>query len=355
MGINLGAFLGPIASGYLSKRFGWHVGFAAAGIGMILGLVQYRLSKARLGEAGLRPGHVHGPRLQDWLLLAALAAGLISVGGLAMTGVLRLNPLALAQGATYVIGGIAALYFLAAFLFFDLSPDEKKRMVAIMALCLAAAMFWSGFEQAGSSLNLFAERYTRRLILGFEVPAEWLQALGPLFVISLAPVMPAVWLGLARRGREPSLPVKFVWGLLLLAAGFLVMAVAARFVAAGEKVWPTWLVTTYLLHTFGELCLSPVGLSSVTRLAPHRLVGQMMGFWFLATSLGNLIAGLVAGQFDAKATGQMSGRYLQIVLTALGTGLVLLCLAPLIRRLTGESGRATSPPPSPSSPRRSGH
>jgi proton-dependent oligopeptide transporter, POT family len=339
MGINLGAFLGPLVSGDWSKRYGWHLGFAAAGAGMVLGLVQYRLTRGSLGEAGLRPGHAEGVRRRDWLLLAGLVGGIVIVTGLAFGGVVRLDPLALARGTSYVIVGLAVLYFLVAFLFFDLDGAEKKRLAVIGVLFLASAIFWSGFEQAGSSLNLFAERYTQRALLRFEVPAEWFQSLGPLFVIGLAPVMALVWVALARRGRDPSLPVKFAWGLLLLAGGFLVMAGASQFVGGDKKVWPTWLICTYLLHTFGELCVSPVGLSSVTKLAPRRLVGQMMGIWFLATSLGNLIAGLLAGEFNAAVPGQMSARYLQIVLTAAGSGLVLFCLAPWIKRLTGGEGR----------------
>jgi POT family proton-dependent oligopeptide transporter len=170
-------------------------------------------------------------------------------------------------------------------------------------------------------------------VLGFEIPAGWFQSLGPVFVISLAPVMAGLWVWLARRKAEVSLPVKFALGLLLLGAGFLVMAWASRYVASGSKVLPTWLITTYFLHTLGELCLSPVGLSSVTKLAPKRLVGQMLGLWFLATSLGNLIAGLLAGKFDPQSVGGMSGRFLQIVATTVGTGLLLLLFVKPLKTL----------------------
>jgi len=220
-----------------------------------------------------------------------------------------------------------------AFLFFGLDASEKKRVAVIAILFVASAMFWTGLEQAGSSLNLFAERYTQRVVLAYEVPAEWFQAFGPVFVVTLAPVMAALWVALSRRNLNPPLAVKFALGLLLLGSGFLVMAGASRSVASGQRVWPTWLIMTYLLHTFGELCLSPVGLSSVTKLAPKRLVGQMMGIWFLATSLGNLIAGLVAGKFSGSAVDQMSSRYLLLVLATCGTGLVILLFARPIRRL----------------------
>jgi POT family proton-dependent oligopeptide transporter len=169
-----------------------------------------------------------------------------------------------------------------------------------------------------------------------EIPAGWFQSIPAIFVIALAPVMAGLWLRLGRRGVSLSLPAKIATGLLFLSAGFLVMAVAARSVGAGHKVWPTWLVSTYLLHTIGELCLSPVGLSSVTKLAPKRLVGQMMGIWFLATSLGNLIAGLLAGSFGEGSPAQISARFLQVVLSAGGTGLLLLlCIRPIKRLMQG--------------------
>lgn len=255
------------------------------------------------------------------------------VVALTLAGVIHINPVKLARGTTYFIVGVAVLYFIAAFGFFGLDREEKRRVAVIAVLFVASAMFWAGFEQAGSSLNLFAERYTEREWLSFVIPTGWFQSLGPICIITLAPLMAALWMALARRNREPSLPVKFAIGLILLAAGFLVMAGAAKLAATGQKAWPTWLISTYLLHSFGELCLSPVGLSSVTKLAPRRLVGQMMGIWFLATSLGNLIAGLVAGEFGGDAVVQMPGRYFQIVLTTLGAGLVLLVLAKPIRSL----------------------
>jgi POT family proton-dependent oligopeptide transporter len=242
----------------------------------------------------------------------------------------------MAKGATYLIVAVAVLYFASVLLFFDLNRTEKGRVAAIGILFLASAMFWSGFEQAGSSLNLFAERHTERMIssLRFEIPTGWFQSLGPIFVISLAPVAAGLWVLLGKRNLNPSLPRKFAFGLFLLAGGFLVMAVASKQVATGQKVWPTWLILTYLLHTLGELCVSPVGLSSVSKLAPRRLVGQMMGLWFLATSLGNLVAGLIAGGFSPQATGDMGGRFFQIVLTSLAAGILVWFLVKPIQRMT---------------------
>jgi POT family proton-dependent oligopeptide transporter len=333
MGINIGAAISPLITSALGEKLNWRYGFAAAGIGMVIGLIQYRFTARHLGEAGRYPGHREGARGRDMLLLLGLLSAIAMVLVLALSGILRINPVLVARGTTYVIVAIALIYFLSLFFFCDLDTTEKKRVAVIGILFIASAMFWSGFEQAGSSLNLFAERYTQRVLGAYEIPAGWFQSLGPIFVISLAPVMAGLWLALGRSNRNPSLPMKFALGLLLLGAGFLVMALAAKFVAAGKSVWPTWLISTYLMHTIGELCVSPVGLSSVTKLAPRRLVGQMMGIWFLATSLGNLIAGLIAGEFNAQAVHEMSGRYLQIALTSLGTAVLVFLFIKPIRSL----------------------
>ncbi|HXR06134.1 MAG TPA: oligopeptide:H+ symporter [Candidatus Acidoferrum sp.] len=332
MGINLGAFVAPLICGPLAM-VSYRYGFAIPGLGMIFGLLQYRFFIQTLGQAGAKPGHQEGVRKKDLAVLFGILGAAALTVVLAVTGLLHLNPVALAQGATGVILGIAALFFIVAFCFLDLDSTEKRRLGVILVLFLSSAMFWSGFEQAGSSLNIFAEDHTQRFVFGHEIPAASFQSLGPLCVILLAPVMAALWLLLARRKLEPSLPVKFGAGLLLLAAGFGVIAWAATFVVHGDKVLPTWLVVMYLLHTFGELCVSPVGLSSVTKLAPKRLVGQMMGIWFLGTSLGNLIAGRIAGSFDPTQVKGLPWGFFQIVLTAGGTGVVVLLLAKPIKRL----------------------
>lgn len=336
MGINLGAAVGPMVCGWLAKEWGWHWGFAAAGVGMVLGLIQFRFTRAWLGSAGTRPGNAAPLQVWERLLFfgTSASAGIILLLGL--LGRIQFNPVILAKGMTYVILAIAVVFFAYAFLGCRLDKTEKERVAMILVLFLASALFWAGFEQAGSSFNLFADRYTSRYLAWFqyEVPAAWFQALGPVFIIAFAPVFAFLWVWLARRHLDPSIPVKFALGLLLLSAGFLVMAGAAQVVAGGSRAWPTWLVTTYLLHTFGELCVSPVGLSSVTKLAPRQLVGQMMGVWFLATSLGNLIAGLLAGEFKADAVQHWPLMYLKITLLPVAAGLLLIFLARPIQRLT---------------------
>ena len=340
MGINVGAAIGPLICGFLAQS-NWHYGFAAAGVGMLVGLVQFKLTRFYLGEAGQYPAKSDQPdavaiATRRTLVGVAVALAVIAalfVGGFA--GWIDLHAVQLARGGTAVIVAVAIAYFVWIFAFGRLNREERNRVIVIGILFLAAAMFWAGFEQAGSSLNLFAERYTIRDFGGFQIPATWFQSLNPAFIIILAPLYSMLWIKLADRNMDPSAPLKFAFGLILLGTGFLVMVGAAELVAAGNQVLPTWLFTTYLLHTMGELALSPVGLSSVTRLAPRRYVGQMMGIWFLASSLGSVIAGLIAGEFNADAVTDMPGLYLQIVVSTIGAGILLLLLVRPLRRLMG--------------------
>ena len=343
MGINLGGALGPLVCSALgeSELFGWHYGFAAAGIGMLFGLAQFYFSSARLGEAGLKPSlNPDDPKDRKkiragWRFVFGGLGIVITVAGLFLGEVISIDPQVLAANATFLIVAIAGFYFLYLFIFGELSGIEKKRLVVIIILFVAAAIFWAGFEQAGSSLNLFAERYTDRMVGAFEIPAGWFQSLNPAFIIILAPLYSALWIALARRHMDPSTPAKFAIGLIILALGFAIMIGAAQLVVAGNKVLPTWLIFTYLLHTMGELALSPVGLSAMTKLAPKRYVGQMMGVFFLGASLGNIIAGLIAGEFRADAINEMPYLYLQIVLTTAGCGLLLALFTRPIRKLMG--------------------
>jgi len=341
MGINLGATLGPIVTGEAQALIGPRAGFGVAALFMAMGVLQYQLTQRHLGDAGKyaaapaagppRPA-APKPWLHLWLGLgvSTLALAACSFGWLPM------NPLDLAHASALVIAATAFLYFGHLFLAGNLSAEEKRRALVIVVLFLGSALFWSGYEQAGSSLNLFAQRYTERAVGHFVIPASWFQSLNPAFVIAFAPLVAWVWIALARRHLNPSAPAKFAIGVILMGSGFLVMAAAASWVARGSKVLPYWLMTTYLLHTLGELCLSPVGLSYVTKLSPKRLVGQMMGMWFLSLSLGNLAAGLIAGEFDVKNVAAMSGQYMRIVYFSVGLGALLLVSSRPVRKLMGE-------------------
>jgi POT family proton-dependent oligopeptide transporter len=329
--------LGPLVCGLLAT-YEWRYGFAAAGVGMFAGLVQFRLMQPYLGTAGLEPAVAasRGFRLRSWFVVAAVVTAALGLLFAGVNGFVDLDAVALAHGTTAALALGTLGYFGYVFFAGRLTPLERRRVVVILVLVLASAVFWAGYEQFGSTLNLFAERYTRREIGPFEIPTSWFQSLNPLFLIALAPFYSMLWVWLARRHLEPSTPTKFALGLLLLGLGFVVMIGAATLVAAGHQVWPTWLVFTYLFHTMGELALSPVGLSAMTKLAPRRFGGQMMGMWFLCTALGSAVAGLVAGSFDTEALETWPWRYTQIVLIAVGCGLVLLALAKPLRRFAGQ-------------------
>lgn len=343
MGINLGAFLGPLVCGTLgqSPNYGWHWGFAAAGIGMLFGVVQYWLTRHHLGDAGRYPmvtgtdSENAARRRSDWI---KVGIGLLVIFGIAAAGVagmLSFDPVLIAKQTTVLIVVMALSYFAYVLLFGGLDTLEKKRVVVIIVLFFGAAMFWSGFEQAGSSLNLFAERYTILSVGSVTLLSTWFQSLNAAFIIIFAPLFAYMWVWLAKRNLDPSTPAKFAFGLIILALGFLVMVGAAQVVASGNKVFPSWLFFTYLLHTLGELALSPVGLSATTKLAPKRYVGQMMGIWFLGSALGNVIAGLVAGEFDAENLAGMPAQYMQIVLTTGGAGIILLLFSKPVKKLMG--------------------
>jgi POT family proton-dependent oligopeptide transporter len=264
------------------------------------------------------------------VLLAALAA----IYWLGATGALPFTLVSFAESVFYLVTLVFLTYFLVALVWLCRDGIERRRVTVCFILCLGAAMFWSGFEQAGSSMNLFTRDLTDRVIFGSEITAGTLQAVNPIFIILLAPVIGALWVRLG--SRNPSIPVKFGLGLLLLGAGFLVMAWASTGLDEG-KVGMRWLVATYFLHTVGELCLSPVGLSSITKLSPDRLVGQMMGMWFMGAAIGNLVAGLVARYMPTTGTVEIANS-LQLFGTvaafSAGVGLLFLLFARPIRRMS---------------------
>lgn len=343
MGINTGAFIGQLVCGYLGEEIGWHWGFGAAGVFMLIGLTQYKLTGHHLGQAGLAPSS-SGDAVRDarerrrgWIAVGSAGLLLAGLTLAALGGALRIDPVLFSQGAGLFIVTLAIVYFAYVILLGGLTLPEKKRVAVIVVLFFGAATFWSGFEQAGSSFNLFAQDYTDRVVLGWEVPASWLQSVNPLFIILLSPFFAALWINLARRNLSPSAPLKFGLGLVQMALGFLVLYFASQYVVQGEKVAPTWLILTYLFHTTGELCLSPVGLSAVTKLAPRRYVGQMMGTWFMAAALGHVIAGLLAGHLsDDTNVAEMPDRFLFVFMTTAGAGVLMLLIARPVQKLMGD-------------------
>ena len=334
MGINLGGMLGPVVCSLLAENINWHWGFSMAGIGMVLGLVQYRRGARHLGDAGLRAAH---PLLTGGnpvpvvpIVVAGVIGVIIALGIVLASSVMTLG--LMARGLGYTVVAVAGLYFVYLFFAAGLSRNEKQRLIVIVWLFLLAALFWSGFEQAGSSLNLFAYKLTDRNLLGWTMPAGWLQSINPLFIIVLAPLFGTLWTWAARRDADPSMPMKFALGLTGLAAGFFVIAWGAANASPGSPASPAWLIATYFLHTCGELCLSPVGLSAMTKLAPRGRAGQMMGIWFIAAALGNLIAGLVAGSLENLAPDAL---FRNVAMFMGAAGLIAVLASPVVRKLIG--------------------
>jgi len=297
MGINLGAFIGPIIAGWLAQKVDWHLGFACAGVGMTLGVIQYIAGRHRLQpEGGGTPAR-------------RAAATAPESGG--------------APAAGLTAGAGAPLGFTAI---------EWKRMVAVCVFFLFAALFWGAYEQAASTLNLFADRHVDRVAFGKTFPASWFVSIQAMFVIMLAPVFAWIWVRLGR--REPSTPMKFAFGLLLAGLSF-VLLLPPGVMAGGPRgvlVSPLWLVAAYFLQVAGELCLSPVGNSVVTKLAPARVVGVMMGVWFLSIAAGNKLAGWSAGLSASIPLPVLFGA---IAAVSIAAALILMALSGPIRRLMG--------------------
>jgi POT family proton-dependent oligopeptide transporter len=330
MGINLGAFLGSLAVPQFAAWFGWRWGFALPAFGMALGVVQFLLTRGTLGAAGREP---HPGARGSWVpvILALAVVALIVV--LAAAGSIHIDAIAASAFATWAYAALAIAYFGYLFFFAGLDTVERRRALVMAALFAASVMFWAGYEQQGASFNLFAERYTDRHIFGWNMPAGDLQAVNPFFVITFAGVFAWLWTSLGRRGLDLPAPMKFGLGLIFLGLGFLVMYFASLHVLAGQLVLPTWLIATYFLHTLGELCLSPVGLSYMSKLAPPRFVGQVMGLWFLSLALGSNLAGQLSGRYDSSHLESLPGLFHQVFWYGVGGGIVMLLLTPVIRRL----------------------
>jgi POT family proton-dependent oligopeptide transporter len=340
MGINTGAFIAPLICGYLGQRVDWHMGFGAAGVGMTIGLIQYALGRKHLGEAGRYPAQAASPEAavrqrRQAMLWSSISIAIVVLGGLAMyTGLLPITPTQLSDAAGYFLLGLTVAFFAWLFLSPGWTPRERKQLYVVGVLFLAAALFWSEFEQAGSTLNLFADRDTQNSLFGWEFPSSYYQSLNSLFLIALAPVFAWFWIRLGRANREPSSPAKFAFGLLLVGAGFAVLVLGAIFAEQGVKVSPMWLTVVYLLHTCGELALSPVGLSAMSKLAPVRIGGLIMGVWFLGSAVGNYIGGRLAGFYETMT---LPNLFEAVAAFGIGAGLLLLIVSPRLGKL--EQGR----------------
>ena len=350
MGINTGGFLGPLVCGYLaqSNRFGWHYGFAAAGVGMVLGLIAYMLLKQKyLGDIGNAPTGVSNVTTQASTETNAdmsfrhAAIGLIS--GAVLAWLISGSWLGVLMGS--VIGAALAITVLGT------HGEERQRVIALFIVAFFVVFFWAAFEQAGSSMSLFADKSTDLQAGSFTIPSSWFQSVNSLFIIFFAPVFATIWLALGRQGKEPSTPLKMSIGLALIGVGFPFLAVGGGRADAGIKVSPLWLVGAFLFHTFGELCLSPVGLSYVTKVAPVKFASLLMGVWFLANAAANKVAGFMAGYtplpgqaptspesglggYIQQLSGTNKGFFTIFVVTSFVAALAMLLCVPLLKRLT---------------------
>lgn len=400
MGINFGAILGPLLCGLLGEGYNWHYGFTLAGFGMVLGLISYQIGGKYLGTAGDLKVDVDPDTLAKrskifYTVVSIIGALIVLLGFLVSSGAIELALESLAGNLGLVAVVITIAFFGYIIFFGGHTGEEKKRLGVIFWLFILAAIFWSGFEQAGSSLNIFTAELVNRsagpsvflggigaLMLtallaiplgfytyktwtrediwsvakiavvftsvgllglvywmlsqvgkGWEIPASTLQLINPSFIVIFAPIFGFMWTWLASKNANPSIPMKFALGLLGLSAGFFVLAWGSANASSTNLVSPAWLIVMYFLHTVGELCLSPVGLSSMTKLSPKSRVSQMMGIWFVAAALGNLIAGLVAGQLENLAPASL---FQAVALFVGGGGVIAILAAPSVKKLMGD-------------------
>ncbi|HEY4054230.1 MAG TPA: oligopeptide:H+ symporter [Terriglobales bacterium] len=297
IGINVGAF-SPLIVGWVGEKVNWRLGFATSAIGMLIGVVQYLVTSKYLGEAGRHPtgsGSLEkdrGQKRNAGFITSAAVLAFVVLAALNSRGVITITAQSISNGLGWVLLGISIAVFAWMILGKGWSREERKRAAAILVLFIASAIFWGAYEQAGSSLNLFAERNTDRHVLGYEFPASWFQWVQPLFVLILAPLFAWLWVRLGK--SEPSSPAKFSVGLLFVGFSFMVLVPPA----AHTGVSPNWLNMAYFLSVIGEMCLSPVGLSAMTKLAPVRAMGFVMGVWFLSISIGDWLAGRAGSLFE---------------------------------------------------------
>lgn len=338
MGINIGAFLAPFITGYFGEKIDWHYGFAVAGIGMVLGVIQFKLSEHRLGNAGGVPDRSSETQIKNRLLLSISAIAVALIVALMIAGIIVPDPVTIAGISAYVIGASTLLYFAFLLFFTRLERMERNGVIAISVFFLASVVFYMGYEQAGSSLNLFALRYTDMTLGNFEMPASWLQSVPAVSVLIFTPFFAWLWVKLSKRSLNPATPIKMSMGLTFVAASYMLMCGAALVIAEGQKALPTWLIMTYVLQTFGEICLYPVGLSAVKKLAPQRFSAQLMGVWFMSLALGNLMAGLVAGEMDAERIaadpGVMVSLFMRTAIIVLIAAISILVLNRFLSKLT---------------------
>ncbi|MBJ9419061.1 peptide MFS transporter [Acinetobacter oleivorans] len=350
MGINMGSFIAPLITGILARDHGWHLGFGIGGLGMLIALVIFRaLAIPQLqsfNQLRQQTDNWNKPVVENRNAPKIAFSFLLSVAvviALTFFDVIHINPVAVATYLTVGIGVGIIAYFIYLLFFLGLEKHEKFKIIICFVLLATSALFWSAFEQKPTSFNLFAQDYTDRIVFGFEIPAVWFQSINALFIIVFAPIAAWLWAKLGKSNKDPSYISKFIIALLLAAGGFLLMSFASRFAIAGGLVSPFWLVGTLFLLTIGELCLSPIGLSTMTKLAPDVIRGQIMGLWFTGSALGNLIAGLIGGHVSADGINHLPTLFMRCVLALVIGAIVLFLLKKPINKLMNKSTSKVQP------------
>lgn len=346
MGINIGALLAALIVGVFKEKAMWHVGFGVGGIGMLISLLVYRFAarknlqryaRAKNIEAEWERSNEGYRHVGRWVtgIVIAVALMALAIG----FEILPFNAVLVAEYMTYTIAAVVILYFLVMFVSPRLNAADKKRLLVCFLLIIGSVLFWSSFEQQPTSFNLFADGYTDLDVMGFSIPSIWFQSLNPLFILLLAPIVSIIWVKLADRNLEPNSMVKFAIGMLLAAAGFGLMVMASKsiLVTPGALASPLWLVGSLFLLTLGELSLSPVGLSAMTKLAPTGMQGQMMGLFFASIALGNLVAAFFGGHVSADKIEGLPSLFTTMMVFLIVTAVILLLLSKPINNMLNKS------------------
>ena len=346
MGINLGAFIAPLICGFINQKYGWHLGFGVGGLGMLVALLIFAFKTIPdfnefHSKVGLEYDYTKPLQKSKYANLVFIIGAILVLGFLilAFTGFISLDPISLSKKMIFIILSFAGIYFLYLLFFTGISKDDKKSLLIFIILFLAAATFWGAFEQKPTTFNLFAQDFTDRMLFGFEIPAVWFQSLNPLFIIILAPIIAGIWIKLSKMSFEISSITKFGLGVLGAGLGFGIMILASKSVLAnnGISVSMLYITISILFLTLGELCLSPVGLSIMSKIAPKIIKNQVMGLWFVASSLGNIIAGLIGGGIDQKNIASLPELFQTCMFVLLGVAVLLFILKPFISKLTKNS------------------
>ena len=330
MGINLGSAFSPLVCGTLGEKLGYHFGFAAAGVGMAIGLTTLVMLQNRLGKAGLRDdqqriGLANMPVILGWTAVSvAIVYGVLAIWP-PIGAFLHSLPTLL----TTLVGIVMVLSFLSIPVIKAETPAQRSRVSGVCILVLFVIFFWMGFEQAGGSMSLFADKQTDRHIFGWEMPASWFQTINPVLIVVLAPFFSRMWLAMNASKYRLSDPAKLGLGMIVLGTGFIVLYIAQVRADSTGPVGPQWLTIVYALHTVGELLLSPVGLALVSRAAPHKLAGLLMGVWLMATGVANYYA----GNLENILADSHIPPYLFLIGSSIGMGVLLLVISPILSRM----------------------